>query len=61
MKKMSSDTNWKNILSDEKHWLFLSGGIMDAYILLLLFSTKNMYYSTTSINKGNFFLLIKLH
>lgn len=59
--KVSSDTQWKNILSDEKYWLLLGSGIKDAYILLLVFSTKNIYYSTTSINKGNFFPLIKLH
>jgi len=53
----SSDTNWKDIFSNKKQWLFPGDGIRGLY---LVFSTMNMHYPTNSLNKGNFCLLIKL-
>lgn len=56
----SSDTNWKDIFSNKKQWLFPGGGIRGVCIFLLVFSTISMHYPTNSLNKGNFCLLIKL-
>ena len=56
----SSDTTWKDIFSNKKQWLFPGGGIRGVCVFLLVFSTMNMHYPTNSLNKGNFYLLIKL-